>query len=104
MQLQPTAIGEATFLDHFFETATLDYECDKEHCGFSSDVFKMPPSTTRRKTELTAVEEITFDPSARQEYLTGFHKRKLERAKHAREVAEKQARAEKLEARKKVGG
>ena len=63
---------------------------------------KMPPPTKRRKTEPTVVEEITFDPSARQEYLTGFHKRKLERAKHAREIAEKQARLEKLEARKQV--
>lgn len=48
------------------------------------------------------MEEITFDPSARQEYLTGFHKRKLERATHARELAKKQARVEKLEARKQV--
>jgi ribosomal RNA-processing protein 17 len=62
----------------------------------------MPPPTKRRKTEPTVAEEITFDPSARQEYLTGFHKRKLERAKHAREIAEKQARLEKLEARKQV--
>jgi ribosomal RNA-processing protein 17 len=64
----------------------------------------MPPPTKRRRTEPTAVEEITFDPSARQEYLTGFHKRKLERASHAREQAKKQARIEKLEARKKVSG
>jgi ribosomal RNA-processing protein 17 len=63
----------------------------------------MPPPIKRRKTEPTVVEEINFDPSARQEYLTGFHKRKLERAKHARELAEKQARVEKLEARKQVG-
>lgn len=62
----------------------------------------MPPPSKRRKTESTVVEEITFDPSARQEYLTGFHKRKLERAKHAREIAEKQARLEKLEARRQV--
>jgi ribosomal RNA-processing protein 17 len=64
----------------------------------------MHPPSKRRKTESTVVEEINFDPSARQEYLTGFHKRKLERAKHARELAEKQARIEKLEARKLVGG
>lgn len=49
------------------------------------------------------VEEITFDPSARQEYLTGFHKRKLQRAKHAQEAAERRMRAERLEGRKKVG-
>lgn len=63
---------------------------------------KMPPPTKRRRTEPTAVEEINFDPAARQEYLTGFHKRKLQRAKHAQEAAEKRAREEKIEARKKV--
>ena len=63
----------------------------------------MPPPTKRRKTEPTAVEEITFDLSARQEYLTGFHKRKLQRAKHAKENAGRRERAEKLEERKEVG-
>lgn len=43
-----------------------------------------------------------FDPAARQEYLTGFHKRKLQRAKHAQEIAEKRAREEKIAGRKKV--
>lgn len=62
----------------------------------------MPPATKRRKIEVTAVEEITFDLSARQEYLTGFHKRKLQRAKHAQEAAEKRAKAEKVEHRKQV--
>lgn len=64
----------------------------------------MPPPTKRRKTESAAIEEITFDLSARQEYLTGFHKRKLERASHARDLAKKQARVERLEARKQAGG
>ncbi|KAJ9602417.1 hypothetical protein H2200_012959 [Cladophialophora chaetospira] len=62
----------------------------------------MPPPTKRRRTEPTVVEEISFDLAARQEYLTGFHKRKLQRAKHAREAAEKRARAEKLEGRKQL--
>lgn len=62
----------------------------------------MPPKAKRRKIDVKAVEEVTFDTDARQEYLTGFHKRKLERAKHAREIAEKKARAEKLAERKRV--
>lgn len=62
----------------------------------------MPPPTKRRRTEPTAVEEITFDLSARHEYLTGFHKRKVQRAKHAQEAAEKRARAEKIAERKRV--
>jgi len=62
----------------------------------------MAPPTKKRKIEVTAVEEIAFDTSARQDWLTGFHKRKLERAKHAREIAEKKARAERVEQRKQV--
>jgi ribosomal RNA-processing protein 17 len=62
----------------------------------------MPPPTKRRKTNTNAVEEIVFDSSARQEYLTGFHKRKLQRAKHAQELAEKKAREERIEERRKV--
>ncbi|KAI1335200.1 nucleolar protein 12-domain-containing protein [Xylariaceae sp. FL0016] len=49
-----------------------------------------------------AVEEIKFDDDARQEYLTGFHKRKLQRAKNAQEQAAKRAREEKLELRKQI--
>ncbi|KAK5194846.1 hypothetical protein LTR92_004975 [Exophiala xenobiotica] len=62
----------------------------------------MPPPTKRRRTEPTVVEEITFDPAARQEYLTGFHKRKLQRAKHAQEAAEKRAKEERLVERRKL--
>ncbi|KEF51920.1 uncharacterized protein A1O9_11909 [Exophiala aquamarina CBS 119918] len=62
----------------------------------------MPPPTKRRRTEPTAVEEITFDLSARQEYLTGFHKRKLQRAKQAQEAAAKRAKAERIEHRKQI--
>ncbi|KAK5050805.1 hypothetical protein LTR84_003364 [Exophiala bonariae] len=62
----------------------------------------MPPATKRRKIEPTAVEEITFDLTARHEYLTGFHKRKVQRAKQAQEAAEKRAKAEKVEHRKQI--
>lgn len=65
----------------------------------------MQPPTKKRKTEKTGgpvVEEINFDTAARQEYLTGFHKRKLQRAKHAQEAAEKKARADRIVDRKKV--
>jgi ribosomal RNA-processing protein 17 len=35
------------------------------------------------------IAELTFDTAARQDYLTGFHKRKLARIKAAREAATK---------------
>ncbi|KIW17868.1 hypothetical protein PV08_05063 [Exophiala spinifera] len=62
----------------------------------------MAPPTKRRRIEPTAVEEITFDPAARQDFLTGFHKRKLQRAKHAQEAAERRAREERIAERKKL--
>ncbi|KAL7276947.1 hypothetical protein RUND412_000041 [Rhizina undulata] len=59
----------------------------------------MPAISRKRKN---GVEEITFDRESRQEYLTGFHKRKLQRVKHAQQEAEKQAKIEKLEERRKL--
>lgn len=61
----------------------------------------MAPQTKRRKVE-SAVEEINFDPTARHDYLTGFHKRKVQRIKQAQEYAQKKAREERIEQRKKV--
>ena len=61
----------------------------------------MAPPNKKRKTE-SKVEEVTFDLDARQDYLTGFHKRKLQRAKYAQEKAAERARLDRIEARKKV--
>ena len=65
-----------------------------------ADLSNPPPK--RRKSKASAIEEISFDPDARQDYLTGFHKRKLQRAKYAREQAMERGRLEKIEARKNV--
>ena len=62
---------------------------------------KLAPPSKKRKRE-AAIEEITFDHSAREDYLTGFHKRKLQRIKHAKEDAAKREREDKLTVRKKV--
>ena len=59
------------------------------------------PSTKKRKVS-SAIEEITFDSNARQDYLTGFHKRKLKRIQHAKEEAARKERQEKISARKTV--
>lgn len=48
------------------------------------------------------VEEITFNPEQRQEFLTGFRKRKQARVRHAQQVAEKRAREERVYDRKMV--
>jgi ribosomal RNA-processing protein 17 len=60
----------------------------------------MPPPKKKLKT--SAVAEISFDPAAREEYLTGFHKRKQARIKHAQEQAAKMANEERLKMRAQV--
>jgi hypothetical protein len=61
----------------------------------------LPPPTKRRKAT-SGIEEINFDFNARAEYLTGFHKRKVQRAKQAQEEAAKKAKEERIAARKQV--
>lgn len=62
----------------------------------------MGPQAKRRKITTSTVEEVNFDPTAREDYLTGFHKRKVQRIKQAQEHAVKRAREERIEERKKV--
>ncbi|KAA6411843.1 MAG: hypothetical protein FRX48_03993 [Lasallia pustulata] len=59
-----------------------------------------PPPKRRKKAP--AIDEISFDFSAREDYLTGFHKRKLQRIKHAQEEAAKKERQERIAARKRL--
>lgn len=61
-----------------------------------------PPLPKKRRKPVPTIEEIQFDASAREDYLTGFHKRKLQRIKNAREEAAKKEREERIEARKLV--
>ena len=61
----------------------------------------MPPAIKRRKLG-QRLEEITFDSTARADYLSGFHKRKQARIKHAQEAAAKREQEEKIRERKEV--
>ncbi len=61
----------------------------------------LPPPSKKRKA-VHSVEEINFDNNARAEYLTGFHRRKVQRQKHAQEIAVEQARLERIRMRKRV--
>lgn len=60
------------------------------------------PQTKKRRKTAYAIEEIKFDPSAREDYLTGFHKRKLQRIKHAKEESARKERQDRIEARRIV--
>ncbi|RMY07858.1 hypothetical protein D0868_05128 [Hortaea werneckii] len=59
-------------------------------------------SMKKRRLDPTPVEELTFDPSARNEYLTGFHKRKQARIENARETAKKRDKEEKVRERQEM--
>ncbi|KXS95044.1 hypothetical protein AC578_127 [Pseudocercospora eumusae] len=62
----------------------------------------MAPIGKKRKRDdrYGPIEELTFDPEARQEYLTGFSKRKQARKDHAKEVAIKREKEEKIKERR----
>jgi ribosomal RNA-processing protein 17 len=60
-----------------------------------------PPSNKRRKT-VSATPEVLFDETARSTYLTGFQKRKQDRAKHARELAIQREKEERTMQRAEV--
>ncbi|PSS02392.1 nucleolar protein 12-domain-containing protein [Coniella lustricola] len=62
----------------------------------------LPPAPSKKRKAVHAIEEISFDNSARAEYLTGFHKRKVQRQKHAQMEAAKKEREEKIEMRKQI--
>ncbi|KAF5875494.1 putative rrna processing protein rrp17 protein [Botrytis fragariae] len=61
----------------------------------------LPAHKKKRKFD-HKIEEINFDLSAREDYLTGFHKRKVQRAKRAQEEAEKKAKEERIVMRKQL--
>ena len=65
-------------------------------------VATVAPPKKKRKVD-SKIEEITFNPKDRQDYLSGFHKRKVQRQKQAQAEAVKREREEKLAARKAVG-
>jgi len=58
------------------------------------------PLPTRRKQ--STVETIPFDFDARADFLTGFHKRKVQRAKAAKERDAKKEREQRIEDRKQA--
>ncbi|CAG8477729.1 24860_t:CDS:2 [Cetraspora pellucida] len=54
----------------------------------------------KRKRKNDQIPEIVFDETARREYLTGFHKRKLERQVRAKKTALEREKKVKTEAKK----
>lgn len=56
----------------------------------------------QKQAKKYGVDEVVFDKDSRKEYLTGFHKRKLERKKKAQEFHKEQERLAKIEERKEA--
>lgn len=56
----------------------------------------------QKKVKKNGVDEVIFDKSSREEYLTGFHKRKLQRQKKAQESIKEQERLARIEERKQI--
>lgn len=83
------------------------YKLLVEALNHASMLGKRKPSASlismkKRRKSTPSIEEISFDFSAREDYLTGFHKRKLQRIKHAKLEAAKKERQERIAARKIV--
>ncbi|KAF5208702.1 putative ribosomal RNA-processing protein [Clavispora lusitaniae] len=56
----------------------------------------------QKQAKKFGVDEVVFDKESRQEYLTGFHKRKLERKKKAQQYYKEQERLAKIAERKET--
>ncbi|KAJ2805751.1 hypothetical protein H4R21_001138 [Coemansia helicoidea] len=54
----------------------------------------------KRKARQEQVAEVQFDSKDRRTFLTGFHKRKVQRREHAQAQAQEQAREERLKLRR----
>ncbi|TFY63711.1 hypothetical protein EVJ58_g3089 [Rhodofomes roseus] len=54
----------------------------------------------KRRAKREQIKEIVFDATARREFLTGFHKRKLEKKEAAKKKALEREKQERLEARR----
>lgn len=56
----------------------------------------------QKQAKKYGVEEVVFNKDSRHEYLTGFHKRKVERQKKAKAFYEQQERQAKIDERKRI--
>ncbi|KAI9023227.1 nucleolar protein 12-domain-containing protein [Hyaloraphidium curvatum] len=72
----------------------------REDSLFKAPAFAPEPPRKRRK----APKSIEFDSSSRREFLTGFHKRKVERTNARKERAKEREKAERKEERRERRG
>lgn len=94
----------ASELMHMNFLMRLRREITHNLCKTYSDrgICAMAPPRKRTKLSTDQPAEILFDVTARQDYLTGFHKRKVARKEHAKETAIKRAKEEKVQERRQV--
>lgn len=101
----PLELAPQLFFSCRFNTYEIQF-CARNLDNYSKISVIMGPNMKHiKKRKVTVgpkVEEINFDTAGREEWLTGFHKRKVQRAKHAAENAAKQYKEDKRNMRKKV--
>ncbi|KAH8078048.1 nucleolar protein 12-domain-containing protein [Cristinia sonorae] len=55
---------------------------------------------SKKRARREQVKEVTFDEDARRDFLTGFHKRKVQKKEEAKKKAQEREKQERLEARR----
>ncbi|CAL1707443.1 unnamed protein product [Somion occarium] len=55
---------------------------------------------SKKRARREQIKEVVFDDDARREFLTGFHKRKVEKKENAKKKAQEREKQERLEARR----
>lgn len=66
------------------------------------DILTQGKSYATKQAKKFGTDEVTFDKDSRLDFLTGFHKRKVQRQKKAQEFNKEQERLAKIEERKKT--
>jgi hypothetical protein len=64
--------------------------------------FRSTKIRSSKNSQILKADEISFDPAAREEYLTGFHKRKQARLKYAQELSKRKEKEERQRERRQV--
>lgn len=74
----------------------------KQNTRSNRDILTKGSKYRNKQAKKFGVEEVVFDKDSRHEFLTGFHKRKVERQKKAKKFHEEQDRLARIEERKQI--
>ncbi|KAM9897940.1 hypothetical protein OXX69_010074 [Metschnikowia pulcherrima] len=75
---------------------------EKSQSRSNRDILTGGSKYRNKQAKKYGVEEVVFDKNSRHDFLTGFHKRKVERQKKAKKFHEEQDRLARIEERKQI--